>query len=586
MEKAFVSGLVVIIPCYEPSKMDFVPYAKRLIDAGIKKLVIVDDGSGEKYAPVFELVKSYGAVILSYDKNVGKGYALKTAFKYCIENFDSKTVFVTADCDGQHTVEDVFRVAEVAWEKNSSFVLGSRDFSNPNVPGRSRAGNVWTRRAFKALYGIKLDDTQTGLRAFGYSFLDELIKIRGNRFEYEMNQLIVLPKKGIDITEVPIETIYRKKSDDVEKVSHYGTLRDSSRVFFVLISNVSWYVVSGIISALLDMGAFYFFFDNVYNGLSSLLQTLYATMTARVISSIFNSIFNFKVVFKGKSPACFLRYYMLWTIQLSASFGVAKLWECVIPSTFWLTAAKGVCDLLISILSYQIQCNWVFRDRHTKINFYGPFGRIGRVFMNMFMRPKYTSKVAPPETGVVYVSRHLNMHAPLTITRKLGFDTHLMVYNVFFSFKSAYRQFSRITYAKDGKPTFGGKIRAFFAALFVPKIMKSTKAIPVYRKDTRAITTLKTTVKYLEKGESVCVFPDIEYKAGEEEDSEIYRGFLMIEKIYFKRTGKHVKFVPMVIDEKNTCLVEREPIVFSGDVSFEDEMPIIAVKIKEAISYH
>ena len=398
-----------------------------------------------------------------------------------------------------------------------------------------------------------------------------------------MNQLIVLPKKGVEITEVPIETIYREKSDDVEKVSHYRTLRDSSRVFFVLMSNISWYAVSGIVSALLDMGAFYVFFKYVYNGFSSVLQTLYATITARVISSIFNSIFNFKVVFKGKSPSCFVRYYMLWTVQLAASFGVAKLWELIIPSTFWLTAVKGICDMLIAILSYQIQCNWVFKDKHTKTNFYGPFARVGRFFMNIFMRPRYTSAVSLPETGVMYVCRHLNMHGPITVTRKLGFDTHLMVYNVFFSFGSAYKHYSRITYAKNGKSTLKSKIKAFFVSLFVPRTMKSTKAIPVYRKDTRAITTLKNTVRYLEQDESVCVFPDIEYKAGEEESSDIYKGFLIIEKMYFKRTGKHVKFVPIVIDEENACIVERRPIVFSGEMPFDEEMQIVAEKIKEAI---
>ncbi len=583
MGRAFVGGLVVIVPCYEPSEKDFVPYAKRLIDAGIKKLVIVNDGSGEKYAPVFSAVEDYGAVVISYDKNAGKGHALKTAFKYCKENFDSKTVFVTADCDGQHTVEDVFRVAEVAWEKNASFVLGSRDFFNPNVPKRSRAGNLWTRRAFKALYGIKLNDTQTGLRAFGYSFLDELIKIRGERFEYEMNQLIVLPKNGVEITEVPIETIYREKSDDVEKVSHYRTLRDSSRVFFVLMSNISWYAVSGIVSALLDVLGDFLFLTYVFTGSSSVMNALYTKIASRVISSVFNSIFNFKVVFKGKSPTCFVRYYMLWTVQLALSFGLLYLWGLVIPSTFWQAAVNGICSMLIAILSYQIQCNWVFKDRHTKTNFYGPFARVGRFFMNMFMRPRYASAVSLPETGVVYVCRHLNMHGPLTITRKLGFDTHLMVFSAFFSFKTAYRHYSRITYAKNGKPTFKGKIKAFFAALFVPRIMKSTKAIPVYRKDTRAITTLKLTMKYLENGESVCVFPDVEYKAGEEESSDIYKGFLIIEKMYLKRTGKHVKFVPIVIDEENVCLVEREPIVFSGEMPFDEEMPVIAEKIKEAI---
>ena len=366
MVKDFIANTVVLIPCFEPSEKEFVPYAKQLIDAGIKNLVVVNDGSGQKYESVFRAVESYGATVLSYDKNRGKGHALKYGFKYCKNTFDTKTVFVTADCDGQHSIEDVFRVAEVAWNKNYSVVLGCRDFSDSSVPKRSRGGNVWTRRAYMFLYGAKLSDTQTGLRAFGYSFLDQFIGIPGERFEYEMKQLIVLHKNGVEITEVPIRTIYCKKSDDVGKVTHFRMIRDSIRITFVLLTSIGWYAISGGLSALIELCAFYMFREFVYNGLDAFLRTLLSTVTARIISSVFNSIFNFKVVFKGKSPLCFVRYYILWTVQLASSFGLTKFWEIFVPNSLGLTILKGFCDLLLAVLSYQIQVRWVFKERRTK----------------------------------------------------------------------------------------------------------------------------------------------------------------------------------------------------------------------------
>lgn len=583
MDEKFIGSVVVIIPCYEPSEKDFLPYVWRLTDAGVKEIVIVNDGSGEKYANVFSSLKSNEKVtVLSYEKNQGKGFALKTAFKYCKDAFDDKTVFVTADCDGQHTVEDVFNVALEAWNKRDSFVLGSRDFSGENVPKRSRNGNVFTRGAFSALYGIKLNDTQTGLRAFGYSFFDELLKIKGRRFEYEMNQLIVLSKSGHSLIEVPITTVYKPKSEDVEKVSHYDTLKDSIRVGACLFGNISWYFLSGVVSALIDMLAFYIFDNYVFIGFDSLWRTLLPVASARVISSIFNAAFNFSVVFKGKSASCFVRYYMLWTLQLAASYGITELWSIVIPSGIWLTLLKGICDLALSFISFAVQREWVFKDRRTKTKFYGPFARFGRILMNIFMSPRYASNVSVPETGVVYVCRHLNMKGPLVLTKNLGFDTHMLVFNAFFSFKTAYKHYSTITYVKNGKPCLKGKIKAFFAAIFVPKIMKSTIAIPVHRGNSRSITTLKNMTKYLLEGESVCVFPDIDYKANEGTESDIYGGFLIAEKMYFKRTGRHVAFIPLYLDENNNVICEREAIYFA-DGDFASQQPIVAEKIKNAI---
>ena len=110
------SKVIVIIPAYEPPS-SFIDYSRSLIDEGFGGVVVVNDGSNEKYGSVFNAISEIeGCTVLSYGENRGKGYALKTAFKHCKENFDDSYVFVTADCDGQHLIKDVKNVADAAKE--------------------------------------------------------------------------------------------------------------------------------------------------------------------------------------------------------------------------------------------------------------------------------------------------------------------------------------------------------------------------------------------------------------------------------------------------------------------------------------
>lgn len=109
-------------------------------------------------------------------------------------------------------------------------ILGCRDFDQPGVPPRSVAGNKTTSRLFRLFYGIRLSDTQTGLRAIPRDFLADFIRIEGERFEYETNMLLKMKKRGILFLEQPITTVY----DPEDYSSHYNALKDSWRIFRVM----------------------------------------------------------------------------------------------------------------------------------------------------------------------------------------------------------------------------------------------------------------------------------------------------------------------------------------------------------------
>lgn len=223
---------IAIIPAYEPPS-SFIEYAKKLSQV-VDHLVIVNDGSDRRFSFVFQAIGSLNnAAIISYEKNCGKGYALKQAFRYCGDHFSGEDIVVTADCDGQHTISDVTAVCNAAAQHADACVLGVRDFSQPNVPPRSKAGNTQTLKLLRWLYSIQLTDSQTGLRAFSVKTAQEFLKVGGNRFEYETGTLIFAKRNQIPFRQIPIQTVYPQRKED--HVSHFKTFRDSWRVIGIML---------------------------------------------------------------------------------------------------------------------------------------------------------------------------------------------------------------------------------------------------------------------------------------------------------------------------------------------------------------
>lgn len=216
------STSVVLIPAYEPGEA-MLQVVKELRDKTAFQILLVDDGSGERYTHLFSEAEHMGCRVLTHTENRGKGAALKTGFSWIQkQSYPENTVIVTADCDGQHTVQDILRTALSVKPGSHEIVLGSRTFQG-NVPGRSMLGNTLSRKVFTLFTGLKIWDTQTGLRGFPVTALDWLIHIPGDRFEYEQNMLFDGKGAGYTFREIPIETIYENQN----KGTHFHAVRDS-----------------------------------------------------------------------------------------------------------------------------------------------------------------------------------------------------------------------------------------------------------------------------------------------------------------------------------------------------------------------
>lgn len=336
--------MIVLIPAYEPDDrlVDLVR-SLRAADSGLGVLV-VDDGSGPAYTAVFDAVRALGASVLTQPANVGKGHALKVGFAH-IESHHPGADVVCADCDGQHSVVDILRVATRVRESEAAMVLGARQFSG-RVPARSRVGNVITRRMFSLATGRALHDTQTGLRGYPAAVLGWLQTVPGERFEYELNLLLEATATRREIEEIAIATIYL----DGNSSSHFRPVADSVRIYSPLLkfvgSSLGAFAVDTV--ALLALHAL----------TGSLLVSV---LGARVVSSAVNFAVNRSLVFdRGRSRhlgTAALRYYALTLVLLTAN--ITSLWALTTVGVP-LLAAKVATEAVLFVASYRVQRTVVF----------------------------------------------------------------------------------------------------------------------------------------------------------------------------------------------------------------------------------
>lgn len=212
---------VILIPSYEPDDL-LVNVVNDLLENDFP-ILIVNDGSGEQFEPVFNQVKDK-VKYLAFSENKGKGAAMKYGYSKLLEFYPDAKYVITADGDGQHSLKDIIRVYEKLCETNQ-LVFGVRDFGK-DVPFRSRFGNDFSKFTRSLLTKQYIQDDQCGLRGFPVRYLPELLKTLGNRYEYEMNQIVEFQLMQVPLYTLPIETIYL----DSNSRSHFSPFKDTFRI--------------------------------------------------------------------------------------------------------------------------------------------------------------------------------------------------------------------------------------------------------------------------------------------------------------------------------------------------------------------
>ncbi|MDD5960574.1 MAG: glycosyltransferase family 2 protein [Methanobrevibacter wolinii] len=206
-------GVYLVVPAYNEEK--HVETVLRDISKLGYHIILVNDGSKDNTLEIARSVqKDYPnqIYIVSHIINRGLGAALKTGMTDALKH--NAKYIITFDADGQHAFEDIPKVLKPLQDKKVDAVIGSRIFED--MPTTKRFANNVMNILTHIFYGIKVKDSQSGLRAFsseaakkidvvsaGYGVSSEFIK------EIKNNQ--------ISFDEVPITTIY------TDETQHKGT---------------------------------------------------------------------------------------------------------------------------------------------------------------------------------------------------------------------------------------------------------------------------------------------------------------------------------------------------------------------------
>ena len=210
----------VIIPTYNNAGT-----LGSVID-GVKRycsdIYVINDGSTDGTAEV--LAATAGIKTIAYARNRGKGYALRTGLRAAAE--EGFRYALTIDSDGQHYPDDIPLFAERIEQRPDTLLIGARNLTAENMPGKNSFANRFSNFWYKVETGRTLADTQSGFRLYPLRRLGSL-RTFCRRYEFEVEIIVRASWRGIGVENIPIRVYY---APDGKRVSHFRPLRDFTRI--------------------------------------------------------------------------------------------------------------------------------------------------------------------------------------------------------------------------------------------------------------------------------------------------------------------------------------------------------------------
>lgn len=206
-------------------------------------IIVVADGCTDETLMLLSTL-DFPITIVSYTNNKGKGGALVAGFRKALEmGFDYA---MTLDADGQHYPEDIPVMLRALDVHPEALIVGSRQFTDDNMPGKSKFANKFSNFWFRLQTTIDLPDTQTGMRIYPLHKLHGL-SILTSRYEAELELLVFAAWHNVQLVPVPIRVYYPPQE---ERVSHFRPAYDFTRI--------------SILNCFLCLGALLFGYINMY----------------------------------------------------------------------------------------------------------------------------------------------------------------------------------------------------------------------------------------------------------------------------------------------------------------------------------
>jgi len=197
--------VAALVPAYQAAAhLGEVLLRLRALDPA-PPVLVVDDGSRDATA---EVARQFGADVLSFAGNRGKGYALLAGFA-ALAGYDG---VVTLDADGQHPPEH-FHAFVTAAAGGADLVLGARA-RTPDMPFSRRFANSFSSGWASLLAGQRIRDSQCGYRLYGRAVLART-PVTPGRYEVETEIAVRAARLGFRLGEVEIPTVYGEEKSQI-----------------------------------------------------------------------------------------------------------------------------------------------------------------------------------------------------------------------------------------------------------------------------------------------------------------------------------------------------------------------------------
>lgn len=201
--------ICAVIPFFNENKT-----IREIIDRTlpfVDLIIAVNDGSTDNSCD--EITQNEKVVLVSYSRNRGKGYALKTGFLESIKR--AAYITITLDADLQHIPEKIPEL--ILGLENYDVVIGNRLKNLKKMPFNRILSSKLSSLLLSIKTKQKLLDTQSGFRAYRTNILKNILPSYTG-FEAESDMLVKAAERDYKINFIPIPTIYANEKSKMKSI--------------------------------------------------------------------------------------------------------------------------------------------------------------------------------------------------------------------------------------------------------------------------------------------------------------------------------------------------------------------------------
>lgn len=207
---------------------------QALTEAGVRfEVIIVSDGSGDLTAEVARRVANPHVRVVEYERNMGKGYALRTGSRAASGDW---VAWFDADLD--LAPDALPRFLDTAQSEGADIVIGSKRHPDSAVeyPWQRRAYSWLYQQLVRVLFSLNVRDTQVGIKLFRREALGAVLPVvLVKRYAFDLEVLAVARRFGFSsISEQPVTLQYRFTGTGMNWSAITNALVDTFAVFYRL----------------------------------------------------------------------------------------------------------------------------------------------------------------------------------------------------------------------------------------------------------------------------------------------------------------------------------------------------------------